>query len=187
MRILKSILLLTTLLSAFAYAANTIYAVVAPGGSIINLVTWDGVSPFNVSPNTLVSATGQTNAQIGGTYIGGVFTAPAAPAAQQGIIFVNSPTSGTTLALPNPVTAPGGGGCRLLYVYLQPASTLASLTLALPTAPQDCDVINLLSSQAITALTWSPTFQGAPTTLAATASGAKQLTYSAQVGNWFLW
>lgn len=177
--------LLYTVIAAAAQSA--LYAVVAPGGSIINMVAWDGVATFNVSPNTLVLATNQPNAQIGGTYSAGVFTAPVAPVSPQGIVYVNSPASSANLALPNPVSAPSGGGCRLLYVYLQPAGLLAALTLTMPPQPQDCDVLNLLSSQTITALTFAPTFQGAPTTLAAGAAGAKQMTYSAQLGNWFLW
>lgn len=170
-----------------AHAATTIYAEISPSNIVINLVAWNGVTPFNASPNTLVNATGQSNAQIGGTYVAGVFTAPSAPVQPQGIVYANSPSSGANLALPNPVTAPQGGGCRVLYVYLQPAAALAALTLTMPSAPQDCDVINLLSSQAVTALTWSPTVQGAPTTLTAGSAGAKQMTYSAQVGNWFPW
>jgi hypothetical protein len=58
----------------------SLYAVVSPSGSVLNLVTWDGQTTYNVAPNTLVAATGQPNAEIGGTYLNGVFTAPA-PAA----------------------------------------------------------------------------------------------------------
>lgn len=177
-------LLFALALPLAAHAA--LYAVVT-GTTVTNMVSWDGSSTFSVPGSTLVLATSQPNAQIGGTYSGGVFTAPAAPAAQQGIVYTNSPATGATLALPNPATAPGGGGCRLLYIYLQPATALTALTLTLPSAPQDCDVLNILSSQAITTLTFSPTFQGAPTTLAATATGAKTFTYSAQLGNYFLW
>lgn len=159
-----------------------IYAVVDVSGHVINLVRWDGSAPYDVTPNTLVDATGKPNAQIGGTYLGGVFTAPAAPVAQQGIIFVNSPASGATVALPN---APQPQA--KLYCYLQPAAALAALTLVMPPAPIDGDILNILSSKTVTALTLTPTFQGAPTTLAQGAAGAIQLTYSAQLGNWFQW
>lgn len=159
-----------------------LYAEVNASNVVVDLVVWDGVTTFNVSPNTLVAATGQPNAQVGGTYIGGVFTAPAAPAAPQGIVFANSPASGATISLPN---APQPQA--KLYAYLQPAATLASLTLVMPPSPQDGDVLNLLSSHAITALTLTPTFAGAPTTLGAGAANALQFTYSAQLGNWFQW
>lgn len=163
-----------------------IYALVAPGGAIINMVNWDGSALFNVSPNTLVAAAGNAAAQIGGTYLTGVFTAPSAPAPPQGIIFVNSPASGATVALPN---APQPQA--KLYAYLQPAGALASLTLVMPPNPQDGDVLNLLSSKAVTTLTMQPAtgqvFVGPPTTLAAGAAGALQMTYSSQLGGWFQW
>lgn len=163
-------------------ATPLIYALIDIAGHVINLVRWDGTTPYNVAPNTLVDATGQPNAQIGGTYAGGVFTAPAAPTVQQGIVFANSPASGATVALPN---APQPQA--KLYCYLQPAAALAALTLVMPPAPIDGDILNILSSKAITALTLTPTFQGAPTTLPQGAAGAIQLTYSAQLGNWFQW
>ena len=162
--------------------ANPIYALVSPGGSVLNLVTWDGITPFSVIPNTLILATSQPNAQIGGTFLGGVFTPPVTPTPPQGIVFVNSPTTGATVALPNAAQPQAK-----LYCYLQPAAALAALTLVMPPSPLDGDVLNLLSSKAITLLTLTPTFQGAPTTLAATASGALAFTYSAQLGNWFQW
>lgn len=162
--------------------SSQLYALVSVGGNILNLVEWDGTTPYSVTPNTLVSAVGQPNAQIGGTYISGVFTAPATPTPAQGIIFANSPATGTTVALPN---APQPQG--KLYVYLQPAANLAALTLDMPPSPQDGDVLNILSTKAIAALNFVPTFQGAPTSLAATAAGAVSMTYSTQLGNWFLW
>lgn len=162
--------------------SSQLYALVNTSTVVINMVQWDGVTPYNVSPNTLVLATGQPNAQIGGTYVGGVFTAPSAPAASQGIIFSNSPVTGATVPLPN---APQPQA--KLYAYLQPAATLATLTLTMPPSPQDGDVLNLLSSKTITLLTMTPTFQGAPTTLVLGAAGALQFTYSTQLGNWFPW
>lgn len=162
--------------------ANPIYAVVNPQGVVVNMTVWDGVRPYDVTPNTLVPATGQTNAQIGATYAAGVFTPPAQPAAPQGIVFANSPASGTTLPMPA-VPQPQGK----LYAYLQPAAALASLAIVMPPNPMDGDVLNLLSSKAITALSFVPTFQGAPSTLAAGANGAAQFTYSQQLGNWFQW
>jgi hypothetical protein len=157
-----------------------IYALINPSNLIVNLVEWDGVTAYNVSPNTLVLATGQPNAQIGGTYISGVFTAPSAPAPAQGIIYQNSPTSGSTLALPN---APQPQA--KLYAYLQPAGTLAALTLTLPPSPQDGDQLTLLSTHAITALTLTGTLLNfsSPFTLGA---GVSQIaTYSAQLAGWF--
>ena len=55
----------------------SLYAVVSPAGAVLNLVNWDGKTAYDVTPNTLVAASGQPNAQIGGTYAGGVFTPPA--------------------------------------------------------------------------------------------------------------
>jgi len=169
-----------------AFAASSLYALVNPSTIVINLVEWDGVTPFVVTPNILVSATGQPNAQIGGTYVGGVFTAPVAPTPAQGIIFANSPVSGATVNLP---CAPQPQA--KLYFFIQPAAALAALTIGLCNGPQDGDVLNILSSKAITALTWTAPsgtiISGLPTTLAATASGAIQLTYSTQYGGWFAW
>lgn len=166
--------------------ANALYAIVTPQGAVVNIASWDGVTPFNPAPNTAILATGQPNAQIGGTYIGGVFTAPSLPTPPQGIIFANSPVSGAVIALPN---APQPQA--KLYCYLQPAAALAALTIDLCPSPLDGDVLNILSSKAITALTLTPApgqvFPGAPTTLAQGAAGAIQLTYSAQLGGWFQW
>jgi hypothetical protein len=161
-----------------------LYAIVNPSTVVINLTQWDGVTPFNVSPNTLVAATNQPNAQIGGTYSGGVFTAPAAPAAAQGIIFQNSPISGATLNLPN---APQPQA--KLYCYLQPAATLAALTLTLPPSPQDGDMSTVMATKAITALTITPgvgsTLLNFTSPIALSAGVSQTITFSAQLGGWF--
>jgi hypothetical protein len=158
------------------------YALVAPGGSVLNIVNWDGVTAYSVSPNTLVSAQGQPNAQIGGTYLAGVFTAPAQPVAPQGIIFENSPVSGATVALPN---APQPQA--KLYVILLPAATLAALTLDLPPSPVDGDTVQIFSSKAVTALTLTPPsgvlISNTPTSLTALVSVS--VVYSAQYATWF--
>ncbi len=163
--------------------ASTLYAVIAPGGVITNLVEWDGVTTYNVAPSTLVSAVGQPNAQIGGTYIGGVFTAPTAPAVPQGIMFLNSPVSGATVNLPN---APQPQ--NILYAIFEPAATLAALTVELPVAPSDGQQQVLYSTKAITALTLTAATgqsiaAGAPTTLAVMVPVT--MTYSAQYNTWF--
>jgi hypothetical protein len=177
------------LLAAPLLAAQTAapYAVVNASGIVVNIVEWDGVSAYSAPVgDTLVSASGQPNAQIGATYSGGVFTAPATPAPPQGIIYTSSPTSGSTISLP---CAPQPQA--KLYAYLQPSAALASLTINLCTGPLDGDVLYLLSSKAITTLTLTApagtNFAGAPTTLAAGSSGAIQLTYSVQFGGWFQW
>jgi hypothetical protein len=56
------------------------YAVIA-GGAVINIVIWDGVSPWTPpAGTTIVPTAGNANAQIGGTYDGSTFTpAPAPP------------------------------------------------------------------------------------------------------------
>ena len=111
------------------------------------MVQWDGVAVYNVMPNTLISATGQSNAQIGGTYLNGVFTAPAAPAPAQGVLFFNSPVSGASLNIPD---APQPYVGSELHIILDPAAALASITLNMPPQPQDGDHVYLLSTKAIT-------------------------------------
>lgn len=162
--------------------AVSLYAVVAPGGAVINMTEWDGVTPFNVSPNTLVLATGHPNAQIGGTYIGGVFTAPAAPVAAQGIGFVISPSNGSTVSFPAPARP-----ANRMFAYLQPAGALTSLTLNLPPSPQDNDELNIQSAFALSGVTWIGTNAGLPAALAAGAAGKIRIIYSAQAGYWFQW
>jgi hypothetical protein len=161
-----------------------LYAIVAPGGAILNMVQWDGVSPFNVAPNTAVLATGQPNAQTGGTFITGVWTAPSAPVTPQGIIFQNSPTSGATLNLPNSPQPQAK-----LYAYLTPASGLAALTLVLPPSPLDGDQVTVMSTQAITTLTVNPspnqTRLNFPASFALAAGVSQGITFSAQLGGWF--
>lgn len=51
------------------------YALVS-AGSVVNLVLWDGTTPFNLAPAILVPAT--SSASIGATYSNGIFTPPAA-------------------------------------------------------------------------------------------------------------
>ena len=51
------------------------YALISPSGSVLDLVEWDGISHYDVTPNTLVPAT--PAAAKGGTYAGGVFSPPA--------------------------------------------------------------------------------------------------------------
>jgi hypothetical protein len=159
-----------------------VYAVVTPGTVVINLVEWDGVSTFNVSPNTLVLATGQPNAQIGGTYSGGVFTPPSAPQTPQGCIFVNSPVSGATVPLPTP--APQSGP-QLLYAILQPAGTLAALTLTMPPGTvNDGTIVTLYATHAITALTLNgATVNNAPASLLALTQ--YDIIWSSQYNVWF--
>lgn len=164
--------------------SSSLYAVVSPSNMVQNLVLWDGVTTYNVAPNTLVPASGQPNAQVGGTYANGVFTAPAAPTPPQGIAFQNSPVSGATVALPSAYSP--GAGFRKLYVYLQPAAALAALTLSLDvTAPQDGDTVYVVSTKAITALTLAPAPGNGGAAAALAAGTFAQLEYSAQLGNWY--
>ena len=160
------------------------YALVNPSNIVINLVEWDGVTPFNVAPNTLVLAQGQPNAQIGGTFIGGVFTPPSAPTPPQGIVFLNSPSTGATIALPN---APQPQA--KLYVLLQPAGALAALTLNLPVAPLDGDDLYILTTQTITTLTpvlaTGQSKINIPNTFTLTAGVSQHITWSGQFSTWF--
>jgi hypothetical protein len=161
---------------------SSLYAVVDLSGNVINLVEWDGVTPYNVAPNTLVLATSQPNAQIGGTYVGGVFTAPATPPPAQDIGYVNSPTNGATVTLP---TLPRPQ--NRLFAYLQPAAALSALTIDMPPGSQDNDEVNLQSAFAVTGLVFSPTWTGAPNSLVAGSAGKVRFIYSAQLGAWFQW
>ena len=167
-----------------AFAQVQLYAIVNSGGTVVNLTQWDGVTPFNVSPNTAVLAQGQPNAQIGGTYNSTthVFTAPAAPTPAQGIIFENSPIAAANIALPN---APQPQAT--LVVYLTPAATLATLTIILPAAPADNDQTIVVSSKAVTAVTWGvATGVALLNTPAAIVAGTPvYLRYSAQYNTWF--
>ena len=135
-------------------------------------------------PIRLVLATGQPNAQIGGTYAGGVFTAPTTPTPPQGIIFLNSPASGATLALPN---APQPQAA--LYCILEPAAALAALTLDLSTSPQDGDDLYILSTKAITAVTPvaapGQALLNIPSPFALAAGVSQHITWSAQYSTWF--
>jgi hypothetical protein len=150
-------------------------------GTVTDMVQWDGVAPYNVTPDTLVLATGQPNAQIGGTWNGSVFTAPSTPAAALGVVFTNSPTSGATINLPN--MAPQVGP-QTLYAVLQPAGTLASLTLNLPAAPNDGSILTIFCTKAVTALTLiGGTVNNAPTSLVALAQ--VNIIWSQQFNVWF--
>lgn len=160
-----------------------IYAEVNPSGVVINVVQWDGATPFDVSPNALVLATSQPNAQIGGTYLGGVFTAPPAPAAAQGILFMNSPVTGASIALPN---APQPQA--KLFAVLQPAAGLAAITLLLSAAPADGDDLFLISTKAIAAVTPSPSpgqsLINIPSPFALAAGVSQHIFWSAQLNSW---
>jgi hypothetical protein len=162
------------------------YAVIDPSGNVLNVVLWDNVSTYNVAPNILVSALNQPNAQTGGTYSGGVFTAPAPATPAPGIFIIDSPTSGSTFNVPSPV----GQGYRKLYLWLSPSAALATLTLVFPSAPQDGDDYYLKSQFAITALTLTlPTGTrlfnfSSPAAIA--AQTGYHITYSAQQSAWFL-
>jgi hypothetical protein len=149
--------------------------------TVTNMVQWDGVTPYDVSPDTLVLATGQPNAQVGGTYIGGVFTAPSAPPAALGVVFTNSPSSGATVNIPN--MAPQIGP-QTLYAILQPAATLAALTLNLPSPPNDGSILIIFCTKAVTALTLiGGTVNNAPTSLVALAQ--MNIIWSQQFNVWF--
>jgi|GEM_PF-6279897 len=164
-----------------------LYAEIDPNGNVVNMVQWDGVTPYNVVPNTLVSATGQPNAQVGGTYLNGTFTPPAAPVSPQGIVYQNSPVSGASLNLPKAVALNGGYG--KLWVYLQPAAALAALTMGLPPNPSDGDEMYVVSTKNITAVTITPspgqTLLNFSSPFALTAGVAQHITYSQQLAGWF--
>jgi hypothetical protein len=158
------------------------YAIINSFGLVLNIVLWDGVSPFNPGGGvTLVATGGNPNAQIGGTYISGVWT-PSTVVAPQGIVYLTIPTSGSTVVLPN---APQPQ--NILYVIMEPAAALASLAIDMPPAPIDgCQVI-LYSTRSVTALTCVPeggqVVNNGPSSL--TALVPATLTFSAQYSAWF--
>lgn len=168
----------------------SLYAIVDTSGNVTNMVEWDAAAnptfAQKIAPLVLVSATGQPNAQIGGTYLNSVFTAPAAPTPAQTVTSSVSPLNGATVQVPTPAAPPGSGGYRRLYYYLQPSAPLTSLTLALPPNPQDGDVINIRTLQAVTGLVFTPTFQGAPASLASGPANVVNLLYSVTAGNYFV-
>ena len=71
-------LLASLCLFAVAALAQSVgpYAVIDPSGNVVNIIVWDGVSQFDVSPNTLKPAT--AGAQTA-NYAAGKFTPPPPP------------------------------------------------------------------------------------------------------------
>lgn len=88
---------------------------------------------------------------------------------------VQAPTTGGTITLTN------GWGFQLLVV--NPAGTLAALTLALPSTPIDGEILQITFTQAITALTVSGgTLLGMPASVA--AGFGSTWKYNATAGKW---
>lgn len=83
------------------------------------------------------------------------------------------PTTGQT------VTASSGVNALLI----DPAGTLAALTVVLPSAPVEGQVFMMGSSQIITAMTITGTIVGTLTTLG--AAGFARFCYSATASKWF--
>ena len=159
------------------------YAIVL-AGVVTNIVQWDGIAPYNVSPASAVATLGNPNAQIGGTYSGGVFTAAAPGTPAQGVMFVQTPLTGFNLQIPNPPQPQ-----NKLYVLLEPAGTLATGTLVLPVAPADGADLYLESTQTITTLTVqaSPgqSTINIPGSFTLNAGASQHITWSAQLNSWF--
>lgn len=81
----------------------------------------------------------------------------------------------------NTVIANTNGYTRLL---IDPAGTLATLTITMPSSPQDGDRLEISSSQVLTALTISGgTIVGTLTTLA--VAGFASFVFSATGSKWF--
>lgn len=83
-----------------------------------------------------------------------------------------TPTTGATVT---------GDGSRVIII--NPAGTLANLTVVLPAAPVDGQVCILATSQILTALTITGTIVGTLTTLA--LGGFATFVYSATAAKWF--
>lgn len=180
---MKRILWGALLASTLAFAATPQpYAVVNSSNVIVNIVQWDGVTPYSPGIQyTLVATNGNPNAQIGGTYSGGVFTAPP-PSTPQSIIDVQVPASGATVTLPN---APQPQAT--LYLIVETAATLSTLTVQLPPSPQDGDKLYLYSEKSITTLTVTApggqSMANLPATLA--ANSGVYVVFSAQYNTFF--
>jgi hypothetical protein len=166
--------------------ATQIYAVVSPTGNVLNMILWDGVTALSVAPNTLVAAAGNASAQIGGTYIGGVFTAPAAPGIAQDTLFLNSPATGATVTLPNPPQPPPARS--VLYVVLEPLITLTTLILPLPLTPADGDEVYIYSTKAVTTVTPVPApgqiLRNIPSPFALAAGVREHIVWIARLSSW---
>lgn len=86
------------------------------------------------------------------------------------------PTTGQTVTVGN---ADGD-----ITVIIEPAGTLATLTIASPSAPRDGQRMNIVSTQILTAITLSVgTFAGGITTLA--ANGSASYVYVASQTKWY--
>lgn len=68
-------------------------------------------------------------------------------------------------------------------LFIDPAGTLAALTVVLPAGPVDGQIFRMATSQILTALTITGTIVGTLTTLA--AAGSAQFIYSASGSKWF--
>lgn len=88
-----------------------------------------------------------------------------------------TPTTGFTITLAN----------NIWHTILDPAGTLATGTITMPALPGDGMIVNVRSSQTITALTISPntsqSVKGNPTTLA--AGGTVEAIYHAANTTWY--
>lgn len=74
-----------------------------------------------------------------------------------------------------------GDGSRIIII--NPAGTIATLTVVLPASPTEGQECILASSQIVTALTITGTITGTLTTLA--AGGFARFVYSATAAKWF--
>jgi hypothetical protein len=92
---------------------SSLYALIDSSNIVQNLFTWDGVTQYDTPGYTKVPASGQPNAQIGGTYTNGVFTAPVAP----------------------PPSVPATVTAAQLKMALQAAGLLSNVTLAVNASP----------------------------------------------------
>lgn len=89
-------------------------------------------------------------------------------------VVYSTPATGATITLTQ---------ARHQIALLNPAGTLATLTVALPVSPNDGDIVNIGSSQIITALTITGTIIGTLTTL--TVAGFAKFIFNATAAKWF--
>lgn len=86
----------------------------------------------------------------------------------------SAPTTGQTVTLTR---------ARMVLGLINPAGTLAALTVVLPASSKDGDICTISTSQIITALTITGTIVGTLTTLA--LGGTATFIYSGTSSKWF--
>lgn len=140
--------------------------------SINDLIRATGVSSATLYPVWNDSDTQAVTGALLLAWLQANLTFTAAKPAQQ----FSAPTTGATVVVETGDT----------WLLVTPAGTLAALTITLPTDRTDGEIVRVISTQILTALTVGgagTSVAGAPTTLA--ANGFFEMAYSATLNSWF--